>query len=127
MTARSIIPFTRRPDITFSANGKIDITSRVVRALGIRPGDVIGIMTLPGEYYLHIARRKEDLIGRHEAQCHPTRKNSNFFRAWSRRLTSAILSQYGSGASRAEIMVGQIIEIDGQKALTLITRNLPKK
>ena len=34
---------TRRPDITFSRNGRISITARVVRLLSLQPGDSINV------------------------------------------------------------------------------------
>ena len=47
MTAHSILGNTRRADISFWTSGKIDIASRVVRALRMEPGDVIDICLSP--------------------------------------------------------------------------------
>ena len=44
MTTQSILGNTRRSDISFSPNGKIDISSRIVKALGMEKGDVIDMM-----------------------------------------------------------------------------------
>lgn len=74
MTIHKFITNTRRADVSFCDNGRIDLTSRVVRALDIKPGDVIGIMSAAGETYLYVAHRADTLVGRHEGQCHPTRK-----------------------------------------------------
>ena len=87
---------TRRPDITFHSDGRIDITARVAKALSLHPGDVIDIAHDSSEYYLYVKHR--NAIGRHEAQCHPTNKGKicNNLRAHSRRLCLAVLRVNGN-------------------------------
>ena len=45
---------TRRPDITFYRNGRIDITASVAERLSLRAGDVIDIARGKEEYYLYV-------------------------------------------------------------------------
>ena len=87
---------TRRPDITFNTDGRIDITARVAKALSLHPGDVIDIAHDGGEYLLYV--KHHNAIGRHEAQCHPTNKGKicNNLRAHSRRLCQAVLKVNGN-------------------------------
>ncbi|MCM1356437.1 MAG: hypothetical protein NC212_08540 [Staphylococcus sp.] len=125
MTCHNILGTTRRHDISFLANGRIDLTSRIVRSLDIHPGDVIEVMTAEGEFYLYVSKRAESIIGRHEAQCNPTSKRGHHFRAWSHRLTAAILSECGV-TPRADLTTGLPVEINGHKTLPIITKNIRK-
>ncbi len=121
LNLNNLLGHTRRPDISFFASGKIEITSRVAKALGIAPADVIDIMTDDDEYYLFIAARAATVRGRHEAQCRPTNRGGRHFRAYSRRLCSAILKAAGS-TFRACLAAGDPVEINGRKAIPIITR-----
>ncbi len=120
----SILGNTRRADISFHASGKIDITSRIVNALGINQGDVIDIMTANGEFYLYVSVRAADICGRHEAQCYPSKRGGRHFRTYCRRLCSAILSQHPTHTSRLSFAAGEAVEVHGRKAITIITRNI---
>ena len=94
---------TRRPDVSFYANGRIDITARVAKILELHEGDVIDIAIDDCEYMLYRKHLGEELVGRHEAQCHLTKRGlrrSYNIRAYSKRLCSAILD-----AANAKIMV----------------------
>lgn len=121
MTTQSILGNTRRSDISFSPNGKIDISSRIVKALGMEKGDVIDIMVDGREYYLYVSIHASVVFGRHEAQCYPTQRGSRHFRAYCRRLCTAILQAAGvSGV--ACFAAGEVVEISGRKAIPIITR-----
>lgn len=90
---------TRRPDVSFYANGRIDITARVAKLLSLQENDVIDIAVEGGEYLLYRKYKAESLIGRHEAQCHVTKRGifrSNNIRAYSKRLCAAILKASGT-------------------------------
>lgn len=123
MPIRKVLSHTRRADISFLENGRVDITSRVVRLLDIHPGDVLSIVITGGEWYLYVANRAETLVGRHEAQCFPTKKGSRNFRLWSHRLASAVLTECG-GVSRADLAVGPLAGFLGFPAVPIITKNL---
>lgn len=96
---KSVLGSTRRPDISFYRNGKIDITARISDAIGLEDGDVIDIAEDRGEYYLYVRVKSSEAVGRHEARCFPTHKggkrNRNF-RAYSRKLSEFVLSHSGS-------------------------------
>ncbi len=123
MNVRSILGNTRRADISFYSSGKIDITSRIANALGMVDGDVIDIMTGKGEFYLYVSVHAFDICGRHEAQCFPSKRGGRHFRTWCRRLCSAILSEC-SETTRVSLAAGEVVEINGHKAITIITRNI---
>ncbi len=123
MNLRSILGNTRRADISFHSDGKIDITSRVANALGMADGDVVDIMTGKGEFYLYVSVRASDTRGRHEAECHPTKRGSRHFRTYCRRLSAAVLAQCG-GVQHASFAAGETVEADGHKAVAIITRNI---
>lgn len=89
---------TRRADISFFPNGRIDISAHVARQLHLADGDVIDIGCADGEYYLYIRVTAPNVVGRHAGVCHPTKARSNNFRAYSVRLTSALARLVGSSA-----------------------------
>lgn len=131
--ATSILGNTRRADISFHPSGKIDITSRITNALGMVDGDVIDIMKCKGEFYLYVSVRASDICGRHEAQCFPSKRGGRHFRTWCRRLCSAILSECSPPRSdslpcnkpaRVCLAAGEVVELNGHKAITIITRNI---
>ena len=103
---------TRRPDITFHSDGRIDITARVAKALSLRPGDVIDIAHDTGEYYLYVKHR--NAVGRHEAQCHATYrgKTCNNLRAHSKQLCLAVLRVNGN-YTIARLPVGEPLQHQG--------------
>ncbi len=106
---------TRRADITFHSNGKIDITSRLTKMLGLCDGDVIDIAFDRGEYYIYRMREAKDLVGRHEAQCHGTHRGrlhpTRSLRAYSKRICTAILKA-SNATDKARIWAGELCEID---------------
>lgn len=106
---------TRRADITFYRNGKIDITSRLTKMLELGEGDVIDIAFDSGEYYLYRMRKAENLVGRHEAQCHGTHKGrlhpTRNMRAYSKKICSAILKASGA-TDKARVWAGELCTFD---------------
>ncbi len=121
MTTQSILGNTRRPDISFFASGKIDITSRIVKALDMAEGDVIDIMVGGGEYYFYVSSRSSMVCGKHEAQCYPSKHGSKHFRAYSRRLCAAIFQASGF-SNHASFAAGEVVEVNGRKAIPIIIR-----
>ena len=118
---------TRRPDITFHCDGRIDITARVAKALSLHPGDVIDIAHDDSEYYLYVKHR--NAVGRHEAQCAATYKGRtcNNLRAHSRRLCQAVLKVNGNYTT-ARLPVGEPVQHNslGITLPIIIKYNIPK-
>lgn len=110
---------TRRPDITFSRNGRISITARVVRLLSLLPGDSINIAFHLGECYLMASRHNEN-AGRHIAQCYPTKKGSLNYCANSVTLCRLMLDNCKVKEQRASFMVGKEETRDGEIYLPII-------
>lgn len=102
-----LLHHTRRPDISFSRDGTINITARIVRDLALRPGDAISVATQDGEYFLHAIRPLECV--RLTARCYPTKKGSRNYRAKSVELCRALLQAAGIQADRAAFITGEKI------------------
>lgn len=120
----SLLGNTRRPDISFYRDGRIDITSRVARSLELCDGDVIDVMKHKSEFYLYVRYRNYEILGKHEAQCHSTKRHSNHFRAHSVRLCSAILRECDTSHA-ALLPAGETVILDGiGPAITLITHSI---
>ena len=103
---------TRRADITFFKNGRIDISSMLAKHLRLKLGDVIDIIEDNKEYYLIIRLRYQNVIGRHIGQCYPTNKNKtcNNYRTYSKSLTTAILKITG-GQNSSRLFIGTPVEL----------------
>lgn len=119
----SILGNTRRPDISFHQNGRIDITAPITKSLNIGRGDVIDVDYRNGEYLFYVRLRSNEAIGRHEAQCYPTKEGSHNLRANSKRLCRAMLAA-SNAVKEAKLLIGEVVEFPpfGQ-AISLITRN----
>lgn len=116
-----LLEHTRRPDISFSRKrGTIRITARVSRVLSLRPGDTINIALSNGEYLLH-ATHLTNNIGRHKAQCYPTKKGSENYCANSVRLCRSLLDSVGIKADKAAFMVGKAFERGNTTYVPIIT------
>lgn len=103
----SILGNSRRPDVTFYRDGRIDITSRVARMLQLTEGDVVDIGIHQDEYYLYVRTRGKDVVGKHSAQCFASKKNSCNYRAYCRKICAAIL-----GSSEiARVPAGDAVEL----------------
>ena len=117
---------TRRHDISFHKDGRIEISARVSKALDLRPGDVIDIAVDDNsrEVYLFVKHRAP-LAGRHKAQCYPTGKHhkGNSMRAHSVEICRQVLDLNGFSSTRARLPVGEPVEIPCiGKALPIIIR-----
>lgn len=121
---KHLLENTRRHDITFCADGRIEISAHVTRSLDIRPGDVIDIAVdeRTREVYLYVKHRQP--AGRHKAQCYRTGKGRtcNSLRAHSVEICRQVLDLRGFSATQAKLPVGDVVEIHGEKALPLIVR-----
>lgn len=117
----SILGNTRRPDIRVTADGRIDISARVARALSIRKGDIIDIVTDGTEYWLRVYLRADRASGRHEARCYPTTRGGRHFRAASRRLASALLRACSARRTVA-IPAGDPVDNPEGTLVPLVTR-----
>jgi hypothetical protein len=111
---------TRKWDISFHPDGKIDITSNVVKTLNMRAGDVINVCREGGEYYIYVSKRREDRIGRHKCVVWCVKKG-NYLRAGCVELCRLIMSICHTSES-AYLRCGEVVELPGiGTAVTLIT------
>lgn len=131
----SILENSRRPDITFHANGRICIAARVAKALDLAHGDVIDIMVDKGgsscqreqigvhsgyaecsrgcgiaETYLYVKHRAP-LIGRHEGMVFRSNKNGNHCIASSVRLCRFIITQSSATGSKVRLCCGDTVTL----------------
>lgn len=128
---KSLLGTLRRPDVIFRADGHFDLTARVVRALGISPGDVVDILVDGCEYYLYVARHAADNpCGRFKAQVFPSKPKGGglHFRGSSSRLCRAVLSA-SNAVGRAALPCGDVtVDSQGRRLLPVIVRlNLTPK
>lgn len=110
---------SRRPDITFSRDGRIFITAKVAAMLDLRSGDCVNIAGDNGEFLLFATRHTN---GRHRATVHPTKQGSHNFCANSVDLCRALFDAVGVTTDRVSYMIGDPIVIADQKYLPIITR-----
>lgn len=103
---KSILGNTRKPDITFYDNGRIDISSRVSKSLGLKQGDVIDVMDCGLEYYLYV-KLHGPTVGKHEAQCYPTKRGGHHFRAYSFRLCQEMIKASGASLHKIQLCAGE--------------------
>lgn len=122
---KSISANTRKPDLTFYSNGRIDICANAAKALGLVRGDVIDIASDGVEVYLYVKHRASDVVGRHRGVCNPTKigkRKSNNMRAWNAALCSYILRMHHTDV--VSLPVGEAVEVAGLGlALPIIVRN----
>ena len=126
----SLLGNTRRTDVSFFKNGRIDITSHVAKLLELSEGDVIDVIKSDRELYIYVKWRNADIVGRHTARCYKTKSNvacANF-RAFSVKLCASILDICGTD-NVVRLPVGEQVNIEGIGiAVPLVTRiNLYKK
>lgn len=114
MTVR-IIPITRRDDLTFHPDGRIDLTAHVADALSLQAGDVINIACVGerfAEHYLYVARRAGETVGRHACCCRPAKNNGRYLRVNSKRLTDYVRALVHA-AGTVRLRVGTPEEVAG--------------
>ena len=131
---QSILGNTRKTDITFHTNGRIDISARVAGILSLQKGDVIDVMDGGEEFYIYVMDGGEEFyiyvklhaptVGRHEAACFPTHSGSRHFRAWSQKLCRALLRAGGSSLDKVELSCGTPVVLTVGTALPIIYRHI---
>lgn len=123
---RSLLGISRRPDVTFYADGHIDITARVAQRLRLMPGDVIDVAVDEVECCLYVRLRANEADGRHEARVYPTKPRSRNYRAHSKRLCTKMLAKTDMEVLR--LPAGETVNYNGQEAVSLISAfNLDRK
>lgn len=105
-----ITNFTRRPDISFYPNGRIDISARIARAINLKDGDVIDIAIHGTERYIYVRLRANNVNGRHISTVHVTKRGSRNFRCYSRQLCQAMLSNAPDCHLPLRVPAGQVIQ-----------------
>ncbi len=129
----SLLPKSRRPDVTFHTDGRIDITARIARFLQLQRGDVIDIACHYGEYLLYVRLKNSQRVGRHEATVFPSNgglRRSNNYRAHSKTLCEAIFKEcsvpagFVTGNKPLRLPAGSpVIFGPNGTAIPLITKN----
>ena len=123
----SLLQNSRKHDVTFRSDGRIDISARIAVLLGLEDNDVIDVLTERGEFYLYVRLKANKAVGRYEAVCHPSNRSvtgrRRNLRTYSRRLCETILK-----ASRcsdvARLPAGDSIEFEHYGTVVpLITHN----
>ncbi len=118
---KSILPNSRRHDISFHASGKIDISAHIARSLSLAPGDVIDIARENGEWHIYVKLRSGNYAGRHDGRVWATARGRGTFRTWSKALTNAVLTAAGVD-TLLRCPCGMEIERNNIKYITIIYR-----
>ena len=118
---KSILPNSRKHDISFHASGKIDISAHIARELSLAPGDVIDIAQESGELYLYVKLRSGNYAGRHDGRVWATASGRGTFRTWSKVLAKAVLAAAGAD-TRLRCPCGSEIKHNNVKYITIIYR-----
>ena len=123
---KSILENTRRPDVTFHRNGRIDIASRVSKVLSLCCGDVIDIGQEGDEWYIYKKYDGHSLTGNHKAQCRHTNSGKRFshtMRCYSRRLCEVMFRLAGEDSDVLRVPVGEKTLTEGGRiAMPVIYR-----
>ena len=99
-----MIPTTRHGDVTFHADGRIDITAHATDST-------------PCEHYLYVARRQAHILGRHACTCRPAKGHGRYLRVHSKKLATRMLD-ICHATERIELYVGEAVHV-GQIGLAL--------
>lgn len=118
---KSILPNSRKHDISFHASGRIDISAHLARKLSLAPGDVIDIVEERGEWYLYVKLRAGSYVGRHNGKVWATANGRGTFRACSKPITKAVLAA-ASASVELRCPCGTEVERDNTKYITIIYR-----
>lgn len=120
---------TRRADIAFYFSGRIDITARLARLLGLREGDVINACAEGGEVYIYLSKRADELVGRHEGQCRASNAGSHNFRAHSKRLCRKFYELSGASESAPQLRfyAGEPAKLGARRVVPIIYRHIVNK
>lgn len=120
---QSILGNTRKTDITFHADGRIDISAHIAKALSLQRGDVIDVLDGGEEFYIYV-KLHAPTVGRHEAACFPTHSGSRHFRAWSQKLCRALIKAGGSSLDKVELSCGTPVSLTVGTAIPIIYRHI---
>ncbi len=120
---QSILGNTRKHDLAFHATGRIDIAAHVAKLLSLHHGDTIDIMVDGVEWYLYVRHRHPN-VGRHEGLVFRSNKKGDNFRAYSKTLCAAVLSEC-KAEHRVKLYVGAPTGLgDYGTALPIIIKNI---
>ncbi len=119
MELKRIIGSTRRNDLSVYADGRIELSAHVVRALSLGPGDVVDVASDGREYYLFVSLKAP--TGRHTAQCREVNRGYRHFRFNSVKLARIMLLASGHSDVAHFPVGGATTIMGGYKALTIIT------
>lgn len=117
---KSILPFSRKHDLSFFPSGRIDISAHIARQLLLAPGDVIDIALHGGEWYLYIKLRAGSYVGRHEGRVWATANGKGTFRTCSQKLARAVIAAAGIATNCLRCPCGEAININNNTYITII-------
>lgn len=92
---KSLLPNSRKYDISVYPSGKIEISAHVAHRLSLFPGDVIDFVKDQDEIFLRVKLRAGSCVGRHEGRVWSTAHGKGTFRAWSKALAKVLLAAAG--------------------------------
>lgn len=117
---QSLVPHSRRADITFNKNGIIDISSHVVKTLNIQDDDILDFCNDKRELYLTVKYKAADVVGRHLNRVFRSNKRGNHYRLYSSFITRYIFQITKSQSSKLSLNCGAITVINERVYLPII-------
>lgn len=119
---KSLIKQYRNPDIKFFKDGKIYITSRVSKSIGLESGDAIDVVFDKGKYYLYVSRKKAPQG--YVARCYKTKATGRFMRCNSKEISAGILKA-AQATEKAFLLVGraELLPEAGRFGVTINVNN----
>lgn len=118
----TLLPSTRRPDVSFYSDGHIDISKHLATQMQLQQDDVINIAEDKGELYLFVKMRAGEYIGTHQGRVRKTRCNR--YRVSSSALCKAVFRIAGAVNRPVRLPAGQAIDIPGYgRAFPLIVKH----
>lgn len=113
----------RRHDISFRRDGLINISSRIVKALHIEPGDHVRIIFDRYECWLcrdNSSKSTPEKL----ARCSLATGKSSYMRAWSVKICDEMLSKCGGDRDSVKFRCGEKATIQGLDAVCVIYKNI---
>lgn len=114
----NILTHTRRPDITFCRDGRILISARLARTLGIMEGSSINVAFEDQECYVFARHHRPGES--HIARCWPSKHKGGTYCASSVLLSRAMLDHCGITGDKAAFSTGAVVTRADQTFVTVL-------
>ena len=123
----SLLPTSRRHDISITSKGEISIAAHVARTLDLKHGDVIDFGVNDGDLFLYV-RHRGPTVGRHRGAVFQTKKGSLNFRLQSQQIAKILLQHLKTDDKKVLLNVGEPLQVAHiGTAIPIITQGFKTK